>query len=288
VEPSTLSWALLGATVLALVVLGTLGVQWLRRRRAARAPRRAPRPLRHPVVLAHGILGFDSVEVAGRKHDYFRGVPEQLRQLGCDVHVVRVPPLGSVAERAEALAGAVRSIDARQVNIIAHSMGGLDARYAISRLGLAAKVASLTTIGTPHRGTPLADMGTSLLGDKLGLRRVAEALAVGTEGFYALTTARMASFNSDVPDARGVRYASYVAAFQARGRGLHPLLLPSYLYLARCAGPNDGLVPADSQRWGEVLGSVEADHWAQIGWSSRFDAQAFYASLFDLLRQRDL
>ena len=64
------------------------------------------------------------------------------------------------------------------------------------------------------------------------------------------------------------------------------LLLPSYLYLARCAGPNDGLVPAESQRWGEVLATVQADHWAQIGWSSRFDARACYVQLFELLRAR--
>lgn len=46
-----------------------------------------------------------------------------------------------------------------RLNIIAHSMGGLDARYyAISWLGLAERVASLTTIGIPHLGTPLADL----------------------------------------------------------------------------------------------------------------------------------
>jgi triacylglycerol lipase len=167
-------------------------------------------------------------------------------------------------------------------------MGGLDARYAISRLGLAAKVVSLTTIGTPHRGTPLADVGTELLGERLGLRRLAGALRLGTEAFYALTTARMAAFNAEVPDMRGVAYGSWVAAFEAHDRALHPLLLPGYLYLARREGPNDGLVPAASQRWGEVLGTVEADHWAQVGWSSRFDAQALYASLFEQLRVRGL
>lgn len=276
-------------TLLALAGAAALGARaWLRRKRQVRTLRRAARRLEHPVVLAHGVLGFDALEVAGRRTEYFRGIPAQLRALGCDVHVVAMPPIGSIESRAEALARAVRSLDAKRVNIIAHSMGGLDARYAISRLGLSSKVASLTTLGTPHRGTPLADMGTELFGERLGLRRMAQALKLGTEAFYALTTQRMADFNRDVPDARGVLYASYVAAFESRGRGLNPILLPSYLYLARRAGPNDGMVPADSQRWGEVLGQVQADHWAQVGWGGRFDVQGFYATLFDHLRERGL
>ena len=39
-----------------------------------------------------------------------------------------------------------------KVNIIAHSKGGLDSRYAISILGMDKYTASLTTISTPHRG----------------------------------------------------------------------------------------------------------------------------------------
>jgi triacylglycerol lipase len=280
-------WLLLPLAVALLALAAWLGARaWRSRRQAPRPGRQGPRGLRHPVVLAHGLMGFDELELRGRRHAYFRGIPEALRELGCEVHLVRVPPLGSVAARAEALAHAVRSLDAKRVNIIAHSMGGLDARYAISRLGLAERVGSLTTLGTPHRGTPLADVGTSVLGDALGIRRVAQALALSTEGFYALTTARMAAFNAEVPDARGVDYSCLIGAFEARERTLHPLLLPSYLYLARCAGANDGLVPAESQRWGEVLATVQADHWAQIGWSSRFDARACYVQLFELLRAR--
>ena len=47
---------------------------------------------------------------------------------------------------------------AEKVNIVAHSKGGLDARYAITHLGLADRVASLTTINTPHRGCKFADV----------------------------------------------------------------------------------------------------------------------------------
>ena len=38
-----------------------------------------------------------------------------------------------------------------KVNIIAHSKGGLDARYMISKLNMGEYVASLTMISSPHR-----------------------------------------------------------------------------------------------------------------------------------------
>jgi triacylglycerol lipase len=171
------------------------------------------------------------------------------------------------------------------VNIVAHSMGGLDARYAIARLGLASRVASLTTIGTPHVGTPLADLGTAVLGEQLGLRRALARFGVGLDAFYDLTSERVAALNAAAPDAHGVAYASVVGAVQARRR-THPLLLPGWLYLRAAAGENDGLVPADAQRWGEVLARIDADHWAQIGWSRHFDAAAFYDGLAAELRGR--
>lgn len=274
-------WIVLALGLLAFAGLATWVV--LRRRASRRRARRAGGGrLRHPVVLAHGILGFDELKLAGARAEYFRGVADRLRHAGADVHVLRVSPLRSVAERAEELARAVKSIDAKQVNVIAHSMGGLDARYAISQLGLAAKVASLTTIGTPHQGTPLADIGASV-GDKLGLRRLLQKLGLDVAAFYDLTTHRMEAFNRSVGDAKRVFYGSYSGA--ARTLALNPMLMPAHLYLSQKMGPNDGLVPVSSQVWGERLGTIEADHWAQIGWSVTFDAPEFYARVAEELRK---
>ena len=254
----------------------------LRQRLLRRVLRRGPR-LRHPVVLVHGLLGFDTVELAGVHHEYFRGLPTLLEAQGCCVHRARVAPAGSVTERAEALAGCVRALPARKVNILAHSMGGLDARYAIAKLGLADRVASLTTVATPHRGTALADLGTGLVGGRLG--HALGRLGVPLDGLNDLTTARTVDFNATVPDVSGVAYGSVVGVSRARRR-THPLLLPGWLYLRSAAGENDGLVPTFSQPWGEVLAEIEADHWAQIGWSRHFDAPAFYEKLLGELRGR--
>jgi hypothetical protein len=109
-------------------------------------------------------------------------------------------------------------------------------------------------------------------------------LGMDVAAFYDLTTARMAAFNRKVRDARGVWYASVVA--HADGWSTSPLLWASHRYLSARAGPNDGLVPLASQAWGEVLLELEADHFAQIGWSLRFDAAELFEELLRELRAR--
>ena len=273
------------AVVLAGAVAAILVRRWLRRtssrlRRALRRGRRV-RP-RYPVVLAHGFLGFDEIEVAGARHQYFRGIADALEREGFVVHRPAVSRAASVAARAEELAAHVREIDAPRVNLVAHSMGGLDARYAIAHLGLADRVAGLVSIGTPHLGTPLADLGAVAR-----LRAVLVRMGVRMDALGDLGTAPMEAFNRAVPDAPGVLYGS-VVGWATRKRDVNPVLLPSYLWLGERSGSNDGLVPADSQRWGEVLREIDADHFAQIGWSRRFDAAGLYAEILAELRARGL
>jgi triacylglycerol lipase len=236
-------------------------------------------------VLAHGLFGFDEIAVARRRHAYFRGVARRLRKEGYRVINARLPGAASIEVRARALAACVDGAGQR-VDILAHSMGGLDARYAIARLGVARRVAALVTIGTPHRGTPMADLTADLLG-KLGIARALDLAGFDLEALHALTSARMERFNAEVPDARGVAYRSVVGVVR-RTRRANPLLLPGYLWLRERAGDNDGVVPASSQRWGEVMAEIEADHWAQIGWSRHLDAGELYLGLLQELRHLGL
>lgn len=277
-------WALLAAVAVAGAALA-LYLWWRRRllRARRRRPRRPARP-RYPVVLAHGLFGFDEIEVAGARHTYFKGVPQRLEESSWQVSLARVRGAASVKARAEELAGCIRALDAPKVNVVAHSMGGLDARYAISRLGMAKHVAALVTVGAPHFGTPVADLGAGIAA-RLGLRLALETAGVALGAFDDLTVARMAAFNAEVLDAPGVSYGSVVGVARKK-RHMNPLLLPTYLYLKARAGDNDGMVPAESQRWGEVLATIDADHWAQIGWSRHFDAAEFYAGLMRELRGR--
>jgi len=275
------------AVALLLVVLALGGALWWHvRRRRREARRKRPAQLRHPVVLAHGLLGFDELRLGQMRQEYFRGVPERLRIGGASVHVLKVHPFAGVAQRAEELARYIRSLDAKHVNIIAHSMGGLDARYALAHLDVGKRVRSLTTIGTPHRGTPLANLGSQLLTGALVVRPIIEKLGLQVDALDQLTTQKMAEFNRTVPDVKGVAYGCVVGAMESPSLEMNPLLVPSFMFIARQAGPNDGLVPAESQSWGEVLTRIQADHWAQIGWSLKFDAPEFYNGLVTDLRGR--
>lgn len=69
----------------------------------------------------------------------------------------------SIAASARHLQRMVEDICAREnaerVDIVAHSLGGLVARYYIERMDGARHVGRLITIGSPHRGTKLGRLG---------------------------------------------------------------------------------------------------------------------------------
>jgi len=242
---------------------------------------------RHPIVLAHGFGGgFDPLLPQQLGVQYFRGIPDALRSQGHVVHVAHVSPTASIELRAKSLAKQIKDLDSRRVNIIAHSMGGLDARYAISRFGLDEYVTSLTTIGTPHHGTPLADVAL-VLGDLKRARKLLRALGLNVDGVYDLSTESMGRFNGSVPNADGVLYANIVAAASPENP-VNKILTASYRYLLKVSGANDGVVPSRSQLWGETFEEIDADHWAQIGWFAPFDVNALYTRIASRLAARDL
>src|SRR5436309_9469883 len=131
--------------------------------------------------------------------DYFRGV----RAAFPNACFPQVPVLGSIEMRAQALATEIAGFrfpePKARIHIIAHSMGGLDARYALDRglSGLAPRIASLSTIGTPHRGSPIADLLVGPTTDARPVRRVVyealrgavAALGIATDAIVNLTTA---------------------------------------------------------------------------------------------------
>ncbi len=281
-----ISSSLAGAGVIAL----SLGLVWHYRNawlERFQGSATAAGLLRHPVVLVHGVVGFDEISLGARRHEYFRGVAENLRRHGVEVYRVRIPNGASVSVRARHLARWIERIPSPRVNIIAHSMGGLDARYAIAKHGIGSRVASLVTVGTPHRGTPIADVGTRL-GDRFGIRGLLSAAGIDIRGFYDVTTEEAEQFNTGVPDHPGVHYGCVVGRPNVRSGGVNPLLRPGHRYLQSRVGANDGLIPTTSQVWGEVIDEIDADHWAQIGWSNRFDAPAFYEKLVRELGSRGL
>lgn len=232
-----------------------------------------------PVVLVHGLYGFDRIGMPGVKLHYFRGLARHLEDLGCPTHAVRLPAAASVPARAAALVKAIEALPHPRVDVIAHSLGGLDARYALARLGLASRVRSLVTVGTPHRGTPLADLAVG--GPFDWARRIVRALGVPVDALEWLSTAALDRFNREITDVPGVRYGCVAGGVTKPATPIALALRPAHAYLRRVSGVNDGLVPLASQYWGETIAEIEADHFAQVGWQVQFrrsfDALGLYA-----------
>ena len=230
-----------------------------------------------PLVLVHGLFGFDRIGVPGARFDYFRGIAKHLETLGCHAHAVRLPAARSIPTRAKQLVAAIEALPHERIDLIAHSLGGLDARYALAHLGLAKRVRALVTIGTPHRGSPIADL---VLRGPIGwAHRMLRAIGMPIEAVEWLSTEALERFNREVPDVPGVRYGCVVGGIRRRGTAIALPLMPAHAYLRKVSGINDGLVPVSSQYWGETIAEIEADHFAQVGWELRntFDALGMYA-----------
>ncbi|MBB2497220.1 lipase family alpha/beta hydrolase [Aquipseudomonas ullengensis] len=117
---------------------------------------------KNPIVLVPGIFAFDTL--AGV--DYWHQIPSALQNQGAKVYVPKINAFDSSAKRGEALISQLEQIRAasggsvKKFNLIGHSQGGITARYVMNtRPDL---VASVTTLHTPHKGSPLADVATGV------------------------------------------------------------------------------------------------------------------------------
>ncbi|KAJ7846377.1 Alpha/Beta hydrolase protein [Mycena olivaceomarginata] len=126
-------------------------------------PLRTPR---YPIVLTHGLYGFDSrgpTSFPSMRMHYWSNVLNILRhKIRAEVIITSVNLYAGLARlfsRSEALDQQLQTkAHGRGVNFLAHSMGGLDCRHLISHIKPTEYVPlSLTSIGTPHRGSPFMD-----------------------------------------------------------------------------------------------------------------------------------
>jgi len=236
---------------------------------------------KYPVVLCHGMAGFDSLFGVV---DYFNGIAETLQAEGADVHVTHVPAFASSEQRGEALLAQIEDIVAKtgkaKVNLIGHSHGGFDVRYvAAVRPDL---VASVTTIGTPHKGAELADFLRSNIQNGSFTEKVVSKLAnsLGTlegllsgdlspqdslAGLDSLTAAGAGAFNAKYPlglpgtacgegpeSDGGMRFYSWSGTTPLTNvldPGDAALWVSSQVYKEA----NDGLVGRCSSHFGKVL-----------------------------------
>ncbi len=253
---------------------------------------------RYPVVLLHGFGAFATV---GRK-GYLHHIAMHLRSHGIRAYAPNVDPYGTIETRALTWKRRIECIleetKADKVNLIAHSMGGLDARYLISELDGFAYVASLITFSTPHRGTALAryalerpeQLGNWLTGVMNWLGSI---VYESGKPNAALTLSELTPeyvqehFNPYVPDHPAVSYWS-IGGRAGKGTDvpINPFLVMPNRLLYRYEGMNDGLVSVTSATWTNFLGVVEADHARQIGLGLKrgmYNAEGYFTSLVQRL-----
>jgi triacylglycerol lipase len=217
-----------------------------------------------PIVLAHGLFGFSRIGFAGLTLTaYFRGIPEALRAAGNRVLVTRVPAIASVEDRARRLGHQiVREFGEQPVHLIGHSMGGLDARRLLADAAWARRVLTLTTIGTPHLGTSLADFAKLRVGR---LFRWLSTIGIDPQGCLDVTRRAARRFHRRHPAPADVHCFS-VAGDPLIETVCWPLQRTHWA-LWEMEGPNDGLVPVDSATaFGTVLPTWPVDHLRQMNW----------------------
>jgi triacylglycerol lipase len=222
------------------------------------------------IVLAHGILGFDQIGFLGFKvADYFKGVETALKGAGHSVLVPEVSTVGSVERRAGDFYDGVinhreRHPDFNSLIILAHSMGGLDARLALANHADLAELShALVTIGTPHRGSPVADLVNNIFA--LPYHLFLRALGNSVGGLENLTVEFCERLDATLEPAPGVNYYSIAGDINSPNAARFFKQLGSFI-----RENNDGVVPHSSAAKQDMgwtnLPDWPADHMGLIGW----------------------
>ena len=259
---------------------------------------------RYPILLVHGVFFRDS-----RLLNYWGRIPAALKTNGAELFYGEMQSALSVEDSAKELAARIEEIVTRtgcgKLNIIAHSKGGLDSRYAISKLGCGKYVASLTTINTPHRGCLFAEYLLGACKQRIKdfiertYNKVFYALGDDSPDFMSavkcLTNSYCEQFNKEVLDDPNVMYQSYGSKATNRRSGHFPLNF-SYPVVKKYDGDNDGLVALTSAPWGERFtpiypkGKRGITHADMIDLNRAdikgFDVREFYVQLVSELRER--
>lgn len=265
---------------------------------------------RYPILFVHGVFFRDFQHL-----NYWGRIPRELEKNGATIFYGNHQSASSVPDSAEELTTHIKQIvretGCEKINVIAHSKGGLDIRYACSLLDAAPYIASLTTINTPHRGCEFADYLLSKAGDKFknavasaynaGARKLGDNNPDFISAVTDLTSSRVNELNQMMSDydfqSNKIYTQSVGSHLKHMTSGRFPLNM-SYLLVKHFDGPNDGLVGYHSFAFGEKFQYLEApgnrgiSHGDMIDLNREdipgFDVREFYVTLVADLKQRDL
>lgn len=266
---------------------------------------------KYPILMVHGVFFRDF-----QNFNYWGRVPAELERNGATIYYGEHQSAASVADSAEELADRIKSIvretGCDKVNVIAHSKGGLDTKYAIAKLGMDKHVASLTTINTPHTGCEFADYllekAPEGLKDKVAkaynsaLKKLGDKNPSFIAAVSDLTASACRRLNNEIGGFDYRRHGVYTQSvgswMKEAGSGAFPLNM-SYLLVKHFDGPNDGLVGEPSFHFGENYTFLEnkkskrgISHGDMIDLNREnipgFDVREFYVQLVADLKKKGL
>ena len=235
---------------------------------------------KYPVVLVHGAGLRDRFL---KLFNYWGRIPSALEKEGAVVYYGRQDCWASVETNAAFLSRRIEDIlretNSRKVNIVAHSKGGLDARMAASSFGCGDKIASVTTIATPHLGSKTMDKLLAIpkpfwkvaaLFVNVAARVMGDKKPDFLKTCAALSTDYMRRFNEQNPDVPGIYYQSFACVMSRPFSDV--LEAVSYAVVKRIEGDNDGLVTVESAQWGSDFHIIRSNSYRGI---SHIDAIDF-------------
>ncbi len=261
---------------------------------------------KYPILLVHGVFFRDF------KHfRYWGRVPEELIKNGARVYYGNHQSASSVPDSAAELDRRIREIvsetGCEKVNVIAHSKGGLDIRYAMHHLGTAEYIASFVTINTPHRGSHYADnmidkvphsIQVKIAGayNKI-MKKLGDECPDMLASVFDLKSDICKERDNEMPPPEGVYCISFGSRLNKASGARFPLNW-TYGEWKNCGETNDGLVGVSSFSYGEeyTLITVEGErgvgHGDMIDINKEnfdgFDVREFYVGLVNRLKEKGL
>ena len=241
---------------------------------------------KYPILLVHG-MGFRDEPIC-----YWGRIPKVLRAHGAEVFFGGQEANASVERNAELLVKRLERVlaetGAEKVNVIAHSKGGMETRYLISTLKQGGRIASLTSISTPHNGSKAMDW-------LMKLRPIMKLVGVGTDFFKLiggdkkpdtyrcfeqLTTGYMKRFNAANPDDARVHYRS--CAFLMKHWYSDIIMAVPYIGVLLLNGRSDGFLTPSEVTHGEHRGTFTGTGYRGMSHCDEADLRRMRCGVTDL------
>jgi triacylglycerol lipase len=202
--------------------------------------------------------------------NYWGRIPKQMEKNGIKVYYGGTDAWGTIESNAQKIKEEIENIikkhGVEKFNIIAHSRGGLEARYLISSLKSSPAIASLTTISTPHRGVKAMNIALDINNSlykfvSFFVNLWFKIMGDKNPDFYKssrqLSEKECIEFNKINIDDKSVYYQSYAAKMKYFFSDLLFLFLNPFLKITD--GENDGLCPVESAKWGNFKGVITTE-----------------------------